>query len=77
MPPAEDLSRPGSTWYPTMGRTVFPKWWLVSVWYHESVPGHHLQCSTVVLERERERAGRVALGARSAEEGIVGLGRGG
>ncbi|MCX6461718.1 MAG: DUF885 domain-containing protein [Actinobacteria bacterium] len=53
IPPSEDLARPGSTWYPTMGREVFPKWWLVSVWYHESVPGHHLQCSTVVLERER------------------------
>ncbi len=53
IPPSEDLARPGSTWYPTLGREVFPKWWLVSVWYHESVPGHHLQCSTVVLERER------------------------
>ena len=53
IPPAEDLSRPGSTWYPTLGKTVFPKWWLVSVWYHESVPGHHLQCATVVLERDR------------------------
>ena len=53
VPPSEDLSRPGSTWYPTLGRTVFPAWWLASVWYHESVPGHHLQCSTTVLERER------------------------
>ncbi|MCH9815065.1 MAG: DUF885 domain-containing protein [Actinomycetia bacterium] len=43
VPPSEDLSRPGSTWYPTRGKTEFPRWWLVGVWYHEGVPGHHLQ----------------------------------
>ena len=53
VPPSEDLSRPGSTWYPTLGRTQFPKWWLLSVWYHESIPGHHLQFGTVAVERER------------------------
>jgi uncharacterized protein (DUF885 family) len=53
MPPSEDLSRPGSTWYATMGRDRFPRWWLVSVWYHEGVPGHHLQVATALLERER------------------------
>ena len=26
-----------------MGRTRFPLWDLVSTWYHEGVPGHHLQ----------------------------------
>ncbi|MEZ5116511.1 MAG: DUF885 domain-containing protein [Candidatus Nanopelagicales bacterium] len=53
VPVSEDLSRPGSTWYPTRGRTRFPRWWLVSVWYHESVPGHHLQFGTAAVERER------------------------
>ncbi len=41
--PAQDFSRPGRTWLPTQGRTRFPLWKLVSTWYHESVPGHHLQ----------------------------------
>lgn len=41
--PSEDFSRPGRTWLPTMGRTRFPVYDLVSTWYHEGVPGHHLQ----------------------------------
>lgn len=41
--PAQDFSRPGRTWLPTLGRTRFPLWDLVSTWYHEGVPGHHLQ----------------------------------
>jgi uncharacterized protein (DUF885 family) len=41
--PSLDFARPGRTWLPTMGRTRFPTWNLVSTWYHEGVPGHHLQ----------------------------------
>jgi uncharacterized protein (DUF885 family) len=41
--PARDFSRPGRTWLPVGGRTRFPTWKLVSTWYHEGVPGHHLQ----------------------------------
>ncbi|MCM2417621.1 DUF885 domain-containing protein [Streptomyces sp. RKAG293] len=41
--PSEDFSRPGTTWLPTMGKTSFPVYDLVSTWYHEGVPGHHLQ----------------------------------
>ncbi len=41
--PAVDFSRPGRTWLPTLGQTRFPTWDLVSTWYHEGVPGHHLQ----------------------------------
>ena len=41
--PSEDFSRPGRTWYPTLGRTRFPMWGDVTTCYHESVPGHHLQ----------------------------------
>ena len=47
-PPAEDFSRPGRTWYPTMGETRFPLWKEVSTCYHEAVPGHHLQVAQVV-----------------------------
>ncbi|MGW5652048.1 DUF885 domain-containing protein [Streptomyces humi] len=42
-PPSDDFSRPGITWLPTMGQTQFPVYDLVSTWYHEGVPGHHLQ----------------------------------
>jgi uncharacterized protein (DUF885 family) len=41
--PSMDFSRPGRTWLPAQGRTRFPLWSLRSVWYHEGVPGHHLQ----------------------------------
>jgi uncharacterized protein (DUF885 family) len=45
--PSEDFSRPGRTWYPTLGKTVFPLWGEVSIAYHEGVPGHHLQIAQV------------------------------
>ena len=48
-PPSEDLSRPGRTWFPTVGRTSFPTWDDVSTVYHEAVPGHHLQGATIRL----------------------------
>jgi uncharacterized protein (DUF885 family) len=41
--PSKDFSRPGRTWLPTLGHTSFPLWGLISTWYHEGVPGHHLQ----------------------------------
>jgi uncharacterized protein (DUF885 family) len=41
--PSLDFSRPGRTWLPTLGETRFPTYDLVSTWYHEGVPGHHLQ----------------------------------
>jgi uncharacterized protein (DUF885 family) len=47
-PPSEDFSRPGRTWYPTLGKTRFPLWGEVSIAYHEGVPGHHLQVGQAV-----------------------------
>ncbi|MFJ3201378.1 DUF885 domain-containing protein [Streptomyces sp. NPDC086989] len=41
--PSLDFTRPGRTWLPTLGRTRFPTHNLVSTWYHEGFPGHHLQ----------------------------------
>lgn len=41
--PSLDFSRPGRTWLPTLGQESFPLYDLVSTWYHEGVPGHHLQ----------------------------------
>ena len=51
--PSEDFSRPGRTWYPTLGRTEFPLWGEVSTCYHEAVPGHHLQVATTRYLRDR------------------------
>ena len=52
-PPSEDLSRPGTTWIPMLGKDEVSSWHLVSTWYHEAVPGHHLQVATVTIEKER------------------------
>ncbi len=51
--PSEDLSRPGTTWYPTLGRTRFPWWRIASTWYHEAVPGHHLEGAGSLLLADR------------------------
>ena len=53
IPPSEDLARPGTTWFPTQGESEFNWWRLVTYWYHEGVPGHHLEGGTLVLNRER------------------------
>jgi len=52
--PSEDLHRPGTTWFPTLGATEFPWWRTMSTWYHEGVPGHHLQCATSLINAERQ-----------------------
>ena len=53
IPPNENLTRPGTTWFPTLGHDRFNWWRIASTWYHEAVPGHHLQCATVIVEKER------------------------
>lgn len=59
--PSEDFSRPGRTWYPTLGKTTFPLWREVSICYHEAVPGHHLQIGhTVYLAGTLSRFQRLA-----------------
>ena len=52
-PPAEDFSRPGRTWYPTLGRTHFPLWTEIATAYHEGVPGHHLQLGHICWMGDR------------------------
>jgi uncharacterized protein (DUF885 family) len=42
-PPTLDFSRPGRTWLPANKENRFPLWFITSAWYHEGVPGHHLQ----------------------------------
>ena len=46
MGPSLDFSRPGRTHLPTLGRQRFRTWQVVSTWYHEGVPGHHLQIAS-------------------------------
>ncbi|MGA1610021.1 MAG: DUF885 domain-containing protein [Candidatus Nanopelagicaceae bacterium] len=51
--PSEDFARPGTTWFPTMGKEKFSFWHIASTWYHEAVPGHHLQVATSMVETDR------------------------
>lgn len=68
--PSIDFSRPGRTWLPTMGRTSFPMYDLVSTWYHEGVPGHHLQLAQWVYVAPQLSIYQTSLGSSSgATEG--------
>jgi len=68
--PSEDFSRPGRTWYPTLGKTVFPLWGEVSICYHEGVPGHHLQIGQVrYLADTLTRYQRILAGSSGHAEG--------
>jgi uncharacterized protein (DUF885 family) len=64
--PSHDFSRPGRTWLPTLGRTRFPEWSLISVWYHEGVPGHHLQLAQWVYVADRLSQYQTSVGGVSA-----------
>ena len=64
--PAQDFSRPGRTWLPTLGRTRFPLWDLVSIWYHEGVPGHHLQLAQWAYVSGQLSTYQTSLGSVSA-----------
>ncbi len=68
--PSMDFSRPGRTWLPTLGRTRFPVYDLVSTWYHEGVPGHHLQLAQWVHVAPQLSMYQTSLGSSSgATEG--------
>ncbi|MGI5141607.1 DUF885 domain-containing protein [Streptomyces sp. CA-106110] len=64
--PSQDFSRPGRTWLPTMGQTSFPVYDLVSTWYHEGVPGHHLQLAQWVHVAENLSRYQATVGLVSA-----------
>ncbi|MFF1556752.1 DUF885 domain-containing protein [Streptomyces sp. NPDC058279] len=64
--PSEDFSRPGRTWLPTMGQTRFPVYDLVSTWYHEGVPGHHLQLAQWTHVADRLSRYQASVGMVSA-----------
>ncbi len=61
-PPSLDFSRPGRTWYPSLGRTRFPLWNEVTTVYHEGLPGHHLQLAQVCYLNDRLNPFQTLLG---------------
>ncbi|MEU2060943.1 DUF885 domain-containing protein [Streptomyces sp. NPDC013455] len=51
--PSEDLSRPGTLWWPlTDTGAPIPTWTVPSTMFHEGVPGHHLQLGVTTLGTE-------------------------
>ena len=65
--PSLDFARPGRTWLPVgEGQTRFPTWDLVSTWYHEGVPGHHLQLAQWTYVADRLTRYQTTLGQVSA-----------
>jgi len=66
MGPSLDFSRPGRTYLPVLGRETFPTWQIVSTWYHEGVPGHHLQIASWAAAAESLSRYQVTLGKISA-----------
>jgi uncharacterized protein (DUF885 family) len=65
--PSLDFSRPGRTWLPTLGREEFPTWQLVSTWYHEGVPGHHLHLAQRMRSADRLSRFQSTVGNVSAD----------
>jgi uncharacterized protein (DUF885 family) len=52
--PSEDWSRPGRMWWTVPdGVDEFSTWKEITTIYHEGVPGHHLQVSQAVFEKDR------------------------
>jgi uncharacterized protein (DUF885 family) len=64
--PSKDFSRPGRTWLPVQDRTRFPLWSLVSTWYHEGVPGHHLQLAQWAYLADQLSTYQTSIGGVSA-----------
>ncbi|MEZ0090512.1 DUF885 domain-containing protein [Streptacidiphilus sp. EB129] len=65
--PSLDFTRPGRTWLPTLDRTEFPTWQLVSTWYHEGVPGHHLHLAQRMRSAGRLSRYQCTIGSVSAD----------
>ncbi|WEO99483.1 DUF885 domain-containing protein [Streptomyces sp. FXJ1.172] len=66
--PSLDFGRPGRTYLPTLGQQTFPTWEIVSTWYHEGVPGHHLQTARWTAAADRLSTYQITLGAVSADK---------
>lgn len=67
-PPSLDFSRPGRTWLPATPDDRYRMWDLISTWYHEGVPGHHLQLASWALRSSELSTFQTSLaGAVSAD----------
>lgn len=64
--PSEDFSRPGRTWLPVTEEARWPVYDLTSAWYHEGVPGHHLQIAQWVHVADRLSRYQATVGMVSA-----------
>ncbi|MFE9581104.1 DUF885 domain-containing protein [Nocardia sp. NPDC006044] len=64
--PSLDFSRPGRTWLPVLDPARIPVWSLITTWYHEGVPGHHLQIAQWVHLADQLSVYQVSLGDVSA-----------
>lgn len=64
--PSLDFSRPGRTWLPVLDPARIPVWSLITTWYHEGVPGHHLQIAQWVYLADQLSVYQVSLGDVSA-----------
>ncbi|MBO1415285.1 DUF885 domain-containing protein [Streptomyces sp. FH025] len=67
--PSLDFSRPGRTFLPLANGDAqerFRTWRLVSTWYHEGVPGHHLQLASWTAAADQLSRYQVTLGKISA-----------
>ena len=53
IPPSEDFSRPGTTWWSLGDKEQVPIWDEITTAYHEGFPGHHLQCGLQVCLGDR------------------------
>jgi uncharacterized protein (DUF885 family) len=63
-----DGSRPGAYYINLVDTTVWPKWALPTLTYHESLPGHHLQ-GAIALEAEGGSLLHKTLGFNAYNEG--------
>ncbi|WP_410670090.1 DUF885 domain-containing protein [Amycolatopsis sp. cmx-4-68] len=66
VPPSLGFGRPGRTFLPTLGRETFPTWQIASTWYHEGVPGHHLQMARWIAVADHLSRYQVTLGLVAA-----------
>lgn len=70
VPPSEDLSRPGSVWYPIEGREHIPLFREITIAHHEGFPGHHLQVGVqTTLKDELSRFHRLMVWYSGSGEG--------
>ena len=60
-PPSDDFSRPGRMWWSVpKTQEVFHTWQELTTVFHEGVPGHHLQISQTLVEKDLNLWRRVA-----------------